>query len=44
MTYTDEDVREGRRLMDEGRENRLALGDKLLAVLPDGAEVANTAP
>ncbi|MBV6696968.1 hypothetical protein KV557_07500 [Kitasatospora aureofaciens] len=32
MTYTDEDVREGRRLMDEGRENRLALGDKLLAV------------
>nr|BFD92089.1 hypothetical protein KitaXyl93_34490 [Kitasatospora sp. Xyl93] len=32
MTYTDEDVREGRRLMDEGRENRLAIGDKLLAV------------
>lgn len=32
MTYTDGDVREGRRLMDEGRENRLAIGDKLLAV------------
>lgn len=32
MTYTDEDVREGRRLMDEGRDNRLAIGDKLLAV------------
>ncbi len=32
MTYTDQDVREGRRLMDEGRQNRLAIGDKLLTV------------
>ncbi|MEU8727658.1 hypothetical protein [Streptomyces antimycoticus] len=32
MTCTDEDVREGRRLMDEGRDNRLSLGEKLLAV------------
>ncbi|MBB5939515.1 hypothetical protein [Streptomyces zagrosensis] len=32
MTYTEQDVCEGRRLMDEGRENRLAIGDKLLAV------------
>ncbi|MFF3748818.1 hypothetical protein [Streptomyces kronopolitis] len=32
MTCADGDVHEVRRLMDEGRENRLALGDKLLAV------------
>ncbi|MDI3420439.1 hypothetical protein [Streptomyces luteolus] len=40
MSYTDQDVREGRRLMDDGRENRLVIGDKLLAVSPanpDGA-------
>lgn len=32
MSYTEQDVREGRRLMDEGRDNRLAIGDKLLAI------------
>ncbi|WP_327298993.1 hypothetical protein [Streptomyces sp. NBC_01197] len=31
MSYTDQDVREGRRLMNEGCENRLVIGDKLLA-------------
>ncbi|MEV0535488.1 hypothetical protein [Kitasatospora sp. NPDC050463] len=38
MSYTDEDVREGRRLMNEGRTNRLAVGDQLVAVtgLDDG--------
>jgi hypothetical protein len=32
MTYTEQDVREGRRLMDQGRQNRLEIGDQLLAV------------
>lgn len=32
MSFTDEDVRDGRRLMDAGRANRLAIGDKLAAV------------
>ncbi|MFE3475733.1 hypothetical protein ACFXOI_29635 [Streptomyces bacillaris] len=32
MSYTEQDVHEGRRLMDDGRENRLVIGDKLLSV------------
>ncbi|MBV9022701.1 MAG: hypothetical protein JO362_02570 [Streptomycetaceae bacterium] len=32
MSYTDQDVREGRQLMDDGRQNRLVIGDKLLSV------------
>ncbi|MFD5972296.1 hypothetical protein [Streptomyces bacillaris] len=36
MSYTDQDVREGRRLMNEGCENRLVIGDKLLAVAAPG--------
>jgi hypothetical protein len=35
---TDQDVREGRRLMDDGRENRLVIGDKLLSVTVSGPD------
>ncbi|MEU5437230.1 hypothetical protein AB0G73_28160 [Streptomyces sp. NPDC020719] len=38
MSYTDQDVREGRRLMDSGRENRLVIGDKLLSVTVPGQD------
>ncbi|MFE5957021.1 hypothetical protein [Streptomyces rubiginosohelvolus] len=38
MSYTDQDVREGRRLMNEGCENRLVIGDKLLAVTAPGGQ------
>lgn len=38
MSYTEQDVREGRRLMDDGRENRLVIGDKLLSVTAAGGE------
>jgi len=38
MSYTDQDVREGRRLMDDGRENRLVIGDKLQAVTVSGED------
>jgi len=40
MSYTDQDVREGRRLMNEGCENRLVIGDKLLSVTPSGPDGA----
>lgn len=40
MSYTDQDVREGRRLMDDGRENRLVIGDKLLSVTASGQDSA----
>ncbi|KUL69409.1 MULTISPECIES: hypothetical protein [unclassified Streptomyces] len=40
MSYTDQDVREGRRLMDDGRENRLVIGDKLLSVTASGHDSA----
>ncbi|MEU7158891.1 hypothetical protein [Streptomyces chrestomyceticus] len=40
MSYTDQDVREGRQLMHEGLENRLVIGDKLLAVTPSGPDGA----
>lgn len=40
MSYTDQDVREGRRLMNDGRENRLVIGDKLLSVTTTGQDVA----
>jgi hypothetical protein len=40
MNYTDQDVREGRRLMDDGRENRLVIGDKLLSVTASGQDSA----
>ncbi|MEU5582757.1 hypothetical protein ABZ791_28595 [Streptomyces huasconensis] len=40
MSYTDQDVREGRRPMNEGLENRLVIGDKLLAVTPSGPDGA----
>ncbi|MGW1659195.1 hypothetical protein [Streptomyces atratus] len=36
MSYTDQDVREGRRLMNEGCENGLVIGDKLLTVTAPG--------
>ncbi|MER5632639.1 hypothetical protein [Streptomyces nitrosporeus] len=36
MSYTDQDVREGRQLMNEGCENRLVIGDKLLTVTAPG--------
>ncbi|WP_327357940.1 hypothetical protein [Streptomyces sp. NBC_01304] len=36
MSYTDQDVREGRRLMNEGCQNRLGIGDKLLGVTAPG--------
>lgn len=32
MSYTDQDVRHGRQLMNDLRGNKLALGDKLLAI------------
>ncbi|MFF9922801.1 hypothetical protein ACF1HG_35420 [Streptomyces globisporus] len=38
MSYTDQDVREGRRLMNEGCQNRLGIGDKLLGVTPSGPD------
>ncbi|MEU9606354.1 hypothetical protein [Streptomyces sp. NPDC048057] len=38
MSFQTQDVSEGRRLMGDGRRNRLALGDKLLAVAPPGQE------
>ncbi|PZT77891.1 hypothetical protein [Streptomyces sp. AC1-42W] len=38
MSYTDQDVREGRRLMDDGRDNRLVIGDKLLSVTASGGD------
>ena len=37
MSYTEQDVREGRRLMDDLRGNKLALGDKLLGISDDPA-------
>lgn len=40
MSYTDQDVRDGRRLMDDGRENRLVIGDKLLSVTALGQDGA----
>ncbi|QHA06016.1 hypothetical protein GQF42_24435 [Streptomyces broussonetiae] len=40
MSYTEQDVREGRRLMDNGRENRLVIGDKLLSVTIPGQDGA----
>ncbi|MEU9631586.1 hypothetical protein AB0D89_32995 [Streptomyces luteogriseus] len=38
MSYTEQDVREGRRLMGDGRENRLVIGDKLLSVTALGSD------
>lgn len=38
MSYTEQDVHEGRRLMDDGRENRLVIGDKLLSVTASGGD------
>ncbi|MGV9222943.1 hypothetical protein ACWDPF_09710 [Streptomyces albogriseolus] len=38
MSYTEQDVHEGRRLMDDGRENRLVIGDKLLSVTALGGD------
>lgn len=38
MSYTDQDVREGRSLMNKGRGNRLAIGDKLLVIAASGGE------
>ncbi|CAL9465393.1 hypothetical protein SUDANB6_02726 [Streptomyces sp. enrichment culture] len=38
MSYTEQDVHEGRRLMDDGRENRLVIGDKLLSVTALGRD------
>ncbi|WP_030590974.1 hypothetical protein [Streptomyces globisporus] len=38
MSYTEQDVHEGRRLMDDGRENRLVIGDKLLSVTARGGD------
>ncbi|WJV51737.1 hypothetical protein [Streptomyces flavofungini] len=38
MSYTDQDVREGRALMNEGCENRLVIGDKLQAVTAIGGD------
>ncbi|MFC9140907.1 hypothetical protein ACFTWM_03070 [Streptomyces bacillaris] len=38
MSYTDQDVRDGRRLMNDGRENRLVIGDKLLSVTTSGQD------
>ncbi|MFI1285191.1 hypothetical protein ACH4U5_31290 [Streptomyces sp. NPDC020858] len=40
MSYTDQDVRDGRRLMNDGRDNRLVIGDKLLSVAPPGRDDA----
>ncbi|MFG2546963.1 hypothetical protein ACGFOM_31495 [Streptomyces sp. NPDC048594] len=40
MSYTERDVREGRRLMDDGRENRLVIDDKLLSVTAAGQDSA----
>lgn len=40
MSYTDQDVREGRSLMNKGRGNRLAIGEKLLAITASGDEAA----
>ncbi|GGU61175.1 hypothetical protein [Streptomyces lavendofoliae] len=36
MSYTVRDVREVRTLMNVGRDNRLAIGDRLLAIAPPG--------
>ncbi|MEV0444808.1 hypothetical protein AB0I84_04595 [Streptomyces spectabilis] len=38
MSYTEQDVHEGRRLMDDGRQNRLVIGDKLLSVTAQGSD------
>ncbi|MCI3932106.1 hypothetical protein [Streptomyces sp. AN091965] len=38
MSYSDHDVHEGRRLMNDGRENRLVIGDKLLSVTAAGGD------
>ncbi|MFJ4806959.1 hypothetical protein [Streptomyces murinus] len=38
MSYTDQDVRDGRRLVNDGRENRLVIGDKLLSITALGGE------
>ncbi|MFE2601641.1 hypothetical protein ACFXCZ_35095 [Streptomyces sp. NPDC059396] len=38
MSYTDQDVREGRLLMNDGRDNRLAMGDKLLSIAARGQD------
>ncbi|MCF3167076.1 hypothetical protein IPZ64_09100 [Streptomyces violaceoruber] len=38
MSYTDQDVHDGRRLMNDGRENRLVIGDKLLSVTASGQD------
>jgi hypothetical protein len=38
MSYTDQDVCDGRRMMNDGRENRLVIGDKLLSVAASGQD------
>ncbi|MFD5523431.1 hypothetical protein [Streptomyces virginiae] len=40
MSYTDQDVHDGRRLMNDGRDNRLVIGDKLLSVAAPGQDDA----
>ncbi|MFD4763261.1 hypothetical protein ACFWOJ_31735 [Streptomyces sp. NPDC058439] len=38
MSYTDQDVSEGRRMMNDDRENRLVIDDKLLSVTASGQD------